>query len=319
MDRTHREMANPQRYHRGALGRVLERYLLHVRPQRDSDYSMVALHELLKEAQLHDPAIGLHLFARFTTQDRHILAISAGYCADVAEAIQLWVRYGRLASDMDQIDYVEDDCGAGVEVVVDAPCDLSRFTVEHYFVMSLTVMREASGCPLRPSSVHFSYPRPAYHTHYNEVFGVPLHFGSSSNRLCFAAQDLRRPLLTRHAGMREIICQELDRRLGAQRKLSGWVSTLARNMRQALAEGRLPGLEEQATALHQSARTLRRRLEEQGLSFRILLDLIRGELEQDFELQGLSAEEIALRLGYGDLDAYRHARRRWRGSEAQRI
>lgn len=312
MDRNPREVANPRRYHRGALGLVLERYLLRLHRRREDDYSMVALRELLAEAQEHDPAIGLHLFRHFTAQDRHVLAISAGYCANMGEAIQMWARYGGLASDMDNIDYVEGEWGAGVEVMIDAPMDLARFTVEHYFVMSLTVMREASGYEVKPSNVEFSHPRPAYHARYNDVFGCPVHFGCASNRLCFSTQDLGRPLLTRHAAMHEIICQELERRLGRQRQLSGWAGKLARNMRRSLAEGRVPGLEEHAAALHQSARTLRRRLEEQGLSFRQLLDLVRGELEQDFELQGLAADEIAMRLGYSDLDAYQHARRRWR-------
>lgn len=312
MDRNPREMANPQRYHRGSLGLVLERYLRGMRRHREGDYSMVALEELLAEAQQHDPAIGLHLFGQFTAQDRHILAISAGYCASVGEALQLWARYGRLASDMDTLDYVEDGQGAGVELMIDAPGDLARFTVEHYFVMSLTVMREATGCAITPSRVEFSHPRPAYHAQYAEAFGVPVEFAGRGNRLFYAKEDLARPLAGRHAGMLEIICQELDRRLGRQRQLSGWAGKLARNMRRALAEGRVPCLEEQAAALHQSARTLRRRLEEQGLSFRQLLDLVRGELEQHFELQGLAAGEIATRLGYGDQDAYLHARRRWR-------
>ncbi|MDH1010100.1 AraC family transcriptional regulator ligand-binding domain-containing protein [Pseudomonas nicosulfuronedens] len=315
MDRNSREVANPQRYHRGSLGQVLERYLLGMRRHREGDYSMVALEELLAEAQQHDPAIGLHLFGQFTIQDRHILALSASYCADLGEALRLWARYGRLASDMDTLDCLEDETGAAIEIMIDAPGDLARFTVEHYFVMSLTVIREVTGSPITPLRVQFSHLRPAYHAQYVEAFGGPVEFGAGGNRLHFSTTDLARPLLSRHAGMLEIICQELDRRLGRQRQLSGWAGKLARNMRRALAEGRVPGLEEQAAALHQSARTLRRRLEEQGLSFRQLLDLVRGELEQHFELQGLAAGEIAMRLGYGDLGAYQHARRRWREPE----
>lgn len=312
MDRNPLEVANLQRYHRGALGRVLERYLQGVRRRREGDYSMVALEQLLAEAQQHDPAIGLHLFALFTPQDRHVLAHACGYCANVDEALRFWARYARLASDMDNLRYVEEPDGAGVEVWIEAPEALARFTIEHYFVMCLTLVREASGGLLGPERIDFAHPRPAYHERYRAVFGEQVRFGCGSNRLVYARADLAVPLLTRHAGMFEVISQELERRLARQQQLSGWAGKLAQGMRQALGEGRVPGLEEQAAALHQSARTLRRRLEEQGLSFRQLLDLVRAELEQHLQLQGLAPAEIATRLGYGDLDAYQHARRRWR-------
>ena len=83
--------------------------------------------------------------------------------------------------------------------------------------------------------------------------------------------------------------------------------------RQQLLAGQAPSLETQAQLLHQSPRTLRRRLEEQSLSFRQLLDQVRAELEQYLELQGNSRTQIAAQLGYSDLAAYLHARKRWRG------
>ena len=70
-------------------------------------------------------------------------------------------------------------------------------------------------------------------------------------------------------------------------------------------------LEEVAPALHLSTRTLRRRLQDQGLNFRQLLDLVRAELDQYLALQGLTRAQIADRLGYGDTAAYLHARKRW--------
>ncbi|MDF3932174.1 AraC family transcriptional regulator ligand-binding domain-containing protein, partial [Pseudomonas citronellolis] len=248
MDRNPLEVANLQRYHRGALGRVLERYLEGVRPRREGDYSMVALEQLLAEAQLHDPAIGLNLFGLFTPQDRHVLAHGCGYCADVDAALRFWARYARLASDMDNLSYVESAADAGVEVFIEAPPALARFTVEHYFVMSLTLIREASGLPLWPSRIEFAHPRPAYHARYRELFGERVAFDCPGNRLCYARDDLALPLLSRHAGMLEVVCQELERRLASQRQLSGWAGRLAQGMRRALGEGRVPGLEEQAAA-----------------------------------------------------------------------
>lgn len=317
MDRIPLRVANLQRYHRGALGEVLERYLRGTQRCRKGDYSMFTLEQLLAEAQRHDPAIGLNLFAHFSAQDRHMLAHACKYCANVDEALRFWARYARLASDMDNVRYVEEQSGAALEVWVEAPETLARFTVEHYFTMCITLANETNSGQLRPIRIDFAHARPSYHEHYGRIFGESVRFGCPSNLLVYASEDLKVPLQTRHAGMFEVICQELDRCLARQHQLSGWAGKAAQSMRRTLSEGRVPGLEEQASALHLSSRTLRRRLEQQGLSFRQLLDLVRLELEQQLQLQGVAPAEIATRLGYSDLDAYQHARRRWRGDEPQ--
>jgi len=82
-----------------------------------------------------------------------------------------------------------------------------------------------------------------------------------------------------------------------------------------LQQQRPPSLEAAAEALHQSPRTLRRRLQEQGLGFREVLDSVRAELEQSLQLQGLNRSQIAEHLGYADSAAYFHARKRWQTDE----
>lgn len=74
----------------------------------------------------------------------------------------------------------------------------------------------------------------------------------------------------------------------------------------------MPTLVDLAHAMHQTPRTLRRRLDEQGTTFRQLLDHVRAELELHLEMQGESLMAIATQLGYSDTAAYLHARGRWR-------
>ncbi|MNR34057.1 Helix-turn-helix domain protein [compost metagenome] len=117
---------------------------------------------------------------------------------------------------------------------------------------------------------------------------------------------------TRHHGMLELLTQELDRRITVHYKFSGWSAKVAEHTRQTLARGDTPNLDNLAKVLHQTPRTLRRRLKEQDTNFRQLLDQIRAELELHLELQGESLTEISVQLGYSDLTAYLHARSRWR-------
>ncbi len=301
-----------RRFHRGAMGQVLERYLDARTPGARRDYQLAELEQLWAAAARHDPAIGLHLFAQFTPRDLHVLTQLCLYCVDVAQAVSCWARYAPLASDMESLALVEDSEGLAVELRIDAPERLARHVIEHYDVMALTQLRRGTGIEVRPARACFSFPRPAYHAQYRTWFGDDIRFGCEHNRLYLDPPTLALPMLGHNPGMFDLLTSELDRRLARQRQFSGWAAKVADGVRHCLARGQTPSLENQAEALHHSPRTLRRRLEEQGLTFRQLLDLVRAELEQHLELQGLGRGEIAERLGYADLAAYQYARKRWR-------
>ena len=98
-----------------------------------------------------------------------------------------------------------------------------------------------------------------------------------------------------------------------QQRFGGIAGKLAELARQQMLDGETPALEPLASALHQTPRTVRRRLQEQGLTFRQLLDTVRAELDNYLELQGLSRAQIAEQLGYSDTPAYLNARKRWAG------
>ncbi|WP_434603227.1 AraC family transcriptional regulator ligand-binding domain-containing protein [Pseudomonas sp. R1-7] len=313
-DKIEREQANrsSQRFHRGKLGLVLERYLdAHAR-ERNRDYSLVELDQLWREAARVDPAIGLKLFTVFTPQDWHVLAYLCLYSPDVLSAMRLWARYAPLAADTDSVRLLDDGYGIGVELNVDAPGELARYVVEHYGVMSIAQLRKGTGQAVQPILARFSHPRPAYHKQYSQWFGSHVEFNCPSNALYFDAPSLALPMQTRHYGMLELLTQELDRRMAAHRNFTGWSGKVAEGVRRTLAKGTAPSLDELSQAMHQTPRTLRRRLEDEGTTFRQLLDQVRAELELHLEMQGESLLGIAAQLGYGDVAAYLHARGRWR-------
>ncbi|MBK5551968.1 MULTISPECIES: AraC family transcriptional regulator ligand-binding domain-containing protein [unclassified Pseudomonas] len=313
-DRVELEPANRsnQRFHRGKLGQVLERFLDSQAQHKSADYSLVELDQLWREAARIDPAIGLKLFTLFTPQDWHVLVYLCLYSPDVASALQYWARYAPLASDADSVRLVNDENGFGVELGVDAPGELRRYVTEHYGVMFITQLQRGTGQEVCPVLAKFTHSRPSYYKQYAHSFGERIEFDCPTSCFYFDSRSLGLPMLTRHNGMLELLTQELDRRIAVYRNFSGWAAKVAAGARRALSRGEPPNLENLAKTLHQTPRTLRRRLEEQGTTFRHLLDQVRAELELHLELQGESRADIADQLGYSDLTAYLHARNRWR-------
>lgn len=68
LDKNTGEEANQplRRFHRGQLGRVLERVLQRQTRGDRQDYNLLELEQLWRLAAERDPAIGLHLFGEFT-------------------------------------------------------------------------------------------------------------------------------------------------------------------------------------------------------------------------------------------------------------
>ncbi|MGL3336733.1 AraC family transcriptional regulator ligand-binding domain-containing protein [Pseudomonas aeruginosa] len=301
-----------QRYHRGPLGAVLDRHLGHPKGVRQGDYPLHELEALWLEAAKTDPAIGLNLFSYFTPQDWHILLHICFYCQSVLGALQLWARFTPLATDNEVVSVITDQQGTAMHLQADFPCELARFNMEHYGVMAVSQLSRGTGLTIRPKLACFSHPRPAYFREYVGWFGDNLQFDAPHTRLYFSDEVLATPMQMRHTGVLELLTSELERRLAQRLQLNGMAARVGGQLRQLLAQGDVPSLESMASAIHLSPRTLRRRLEEQGLTFRQLLDQVRYELEQHLELQGKSRTEIAARLGYTDLSAYQQARKRWR-------
>ncbi|MFC7571361.1 helix-turn-helix transcriptional regulator [Klenkia terrae] len=78
--------------------------------------------------------------------------------------------------------------------------------------------------------------------------------------------------------------------------------------------GRILGQEEVAAELHVSVRTLRRMLEDDGTTFRAIVEQTREHLAEELLVTaGLSVEQVARRLGYTDASTFVHAFRRWKG------
>lgn len=305
------EAAKPpatQRMHRGALGRVLQRYLHQHQPLQQ--YNLVRLEQLWLQAAELDPAIGLHLFAAFQPAEWHVLLHLAHASATVGTALQHWQRYARLASDMEQVRLQRDGERWIIDLCIDAPPELERCLVEHYSVMAIGVLRQGAGDALPPLHAEFRHTRPAYHAEYARWFGQT-RFGAAHNRLLLEDRHLALPMRQHHPVLEELLCEGLERRLAQLQQLSGWAAKVAERVRSDLRHARTPSLEVAAQALHQSPRTLRRRLQEEGLGFREVLDAVRAELEQSLQLQGLNRSQIAEQLGYADLAAYLHARKRW--------
>ncbi len=190
--------------------------------------------------------------------------------------------------------------------------DLETYLVEADAAAVATLLQDLLGRVTVLAEARFAYPAPPWRAAYGEAFACPVVFNATHNELMVATRVLDEPLpgsdpLT--AATAEAECRRLLERLGP----GGGLTTRLRRLLLA-AGGELPAQAKAAEQLSVSERTLRRRLGEEGTSFREVADGVRFELVSGYlKDTSLPLEEIAARTGFSDAANLSHAFRRWTG------
>lgn len=166
--------------------------------------------------------------------------------------------------------------------------------------------------PLPSVLLRLPYERQAHFGEYAKAFGCPVEFSASRLEWHFKPEVLQEPCpnanpLTSDLCSRfceRVIQQEIDTSV-----LSRHIRTTCLNRR-----GSPPTVQEVASALGLSIRSLHRRLATEGLRFQSIVDDVRKTISSDLLLNStLSIEEIGIRVGFSEPSNFRKAFQKWTG------
>jgi AraC-like DNA-binding protein len=192
------------------------------------------------------------------------------------------------------------------------------FVVEEFFASGVTVVRQLVGDGFHPSLLEVTYPEPAYSARYKEIFRCPVHFGGARNCARIEHSDLSLPIRTQSPELaaQRLLYLELE---AANRALPPSPTVAVEQLLLRASHSKL-SIDEVAGALQVSVRTLRRRLREDGSSFRALCNRIRADTAQRLlREQGMTVRAVARRLGFSDERTFRRAFKRWLGQVPGKI
>jgi len=165
-------------------------------------------------------------------------------------------------------------------------------------------------------AVHMRAPAPADPSHYEALFGCPVHFGMPASGLLVTRQLLQLPLAQNEDSLREFLRQAPYPLV--KRDQPGELQALSRRIEQLLASGgpeHLPNASDVAAVLNMSPRTLHRRLTAEGTSFQQLKDTFRRELAVHYmQRRELSIDAIAAVMGFQDNSAFYRSFKKWTGT-----
>jgi AraC-like DNA-binding protein len=187
-----------------------------------------------------------------------------------------------------------------------------HFFLELYMVSFYNCFNHLVGGELKLHSANFSYPEPAWGHMYRRYFhNCTVRFNQPKTCL------LGEPSL----GLYELPLANRLMAISAEKILFESIPTqttrlLTLRLRRLLMRyyGAFPSLDTAASDLGMSARTLSRRLAEDGTTYQQVLDTLREKLAKEyFSRGGNSITQIALKLGYTDSSNFTKAFKRWTG------
>lgn len=188
-----------------------------------------------------------------------------------------------------------------------------RISIEATSASAVSLGRQVSPRPFSPIEVMFQHPAPRTIEHHEAFFGCPVHFGADKDAMLFSYPSLSEPNVLGDEGITQFLVSHLDQELAQVDDTPALPEQAKDEIARALSEG-LPNMADIARRLGLSARSLHRRLADDGLSFQTLTEETRkgiaiGMLQE--ERYGLA--EIAFLTGYSEQSAFNRAFKRWMG------
>ncbi len=174
------------------------------------------------------------------------------------------------------------------------------------------IMRTLCGPSWRPTEVHLSRRRPADPGPYLRFFEAPVRFDAEQTAMVFPETWLDHRLPGADPALRRFLQDQVEA-LEAESR-GAFVERLYRLLRATIPAGDCSALRV-AEMLSLHPRTLHRRLEAGGTSFRTLLEEVRFQIARDLLAHAdLPLSQVAGSLGYADASAFTRAFRRWAGT-----
>ncbi|MFI6866405.1 AraC family transcriptional regulator [Nocardia sp. NPDC050406] len=264
------------------------------------------------------PGLGLQAGQRYHLYSHGIWAFAVLSSPTVRHAWRVGVEYMDIAYSFGRWRFDEHNGDTAVAVVdySGLPDDVRTFLLERDIAELITVDREVFGAPVSPSMVELSCPAPAYADMFTELIGVEPVYDAPVTRITMTDEILNLPMPQANPHAAAVAEQQAVDIMQRRRERQG---TAARVRAALLTHGVATSQEEIAAQLRMSVRTLRRRLDAEGISFRDLATETRQLLAEELLTIGTTVEDVAQRLGYADASSFTHAFTRWTGTTPGRF
>ena len=231
----------------------------------------------------------------------------------LGEALQRAIRFLRVVLPDMHIAIVREGNEASLHIAEKRPLDIDRvFAYEWLLRLLHGLACWLVGRGIAIDAVDFPYPRPDHADDYAMIYTTTSRFGADRLTARIAGNLLELPIRRDEAALQRFLDGAPGKLTMLYRNDRELVMRVRDHLRAALPE--IPALEATASALKLTPRTLNRRLEEEGSSFRAIKDALRRDIalsRMTKTAQPVAA--LAADLGYAEPSAFYRAFVGWTG------
>lgn len=298
---------------------ILHKYGVSVDLQNitESTIDLQVLHAIVKEVErvAKTPAIGLQTGKDFDFDFLPHLKTYLMSAPTLREVFKSFTLFGKLISPI--LNLIIEESELGTMLILRPDADLSFEDERHYSEMVFSTLHSLVKKLLKEDvsliSVSFRHNQSHLLSVYENFFNSSIYLNKAENFIIFDKDIVDKPL---PGSFPEIHLQSrkiLEQQIADSPLQKGLVKRITRVITRQKGLLNQP-VETVAHSLHMSARTLQRRLTEEGTSFVELKDKIKFKLAAAaLKSSNQTIEEISEELGFSDRRSFSRAFNRWSG------
>lgn len=254
-----------------------------------------------------DPALGLYIGQGLTFGSHGTFAYAALSFPTVWDALKVGRKFSKLCNRIVDISMEEGEAFNVIRIETDRfSGSLYQTVVEIVMGTFCEIFNLKFDGDISSIEIDLRYEKPPYFGEYQKVFKPSLRFESPSNEIRVPKHMADKALAMADPIIAAKFEKECDELIAKLTEPEG----TAEQVRQALtmSQDGFPSLDELAARLNMSSRTLRRRLQVEGVCFKRILEEVRLEKAQHYLLASQrSIGDIASVLGYEDQNSFSYA------------
>lgn len=257
-----------------------------------------------------DRHLGLSAAEAWHPRADHLVILLLTSAETIGEGLETSFRYQELLSHGRVLSLDREGERHAIRVnKVEHELPITVHEMEFIAVIVLKVLRFATDGRFTPREVQFGHPYRGNIQKYTRAFGCSVTFGHLRTTLLVDDEAWALPLahgnMALHSQLRSVAAG-----LHSELESHAFVDIVRQRIQFLLPRGQ-SGIEAVADALHMTPRTLQRRLQDDGTTYRALVEASRKSIMVGCFERNETPEEIMRHAGYTNQRAFRRALRRW--------